>query len=67
VGEFIIVSHEKEVNEWIYAASYPAWFLSESRFVERISPRYDLVAELAVLDEILPKGEKRITRDMFSI
>lgn len=43
------------VPDWIYPASYPAWFLSEERFLSYFS-NYKLVATFAALDSVQPEG-----------
>jgi putative methyltransferase (TIGR04325 family) len=46
------------VPPWIYPASYPAWFLSESRFREAMaSAGYTLVADFAGADRVALAGE----------
>jgi putative methyltransferase (TIGR04325 family) len=47
----------EQVPAWIYEASYPSWFLSEKRFLERFQRRYDLVASFPALDRLHPEGE----------
>jgi putative methyltransferase (TIGR04325 family) len=47
------------VPEWIYPASYPAWFLDEAKLKEIARKAgYGLVAEFSALDENHPEGEK---------
>lgn len=46
----------QHVPEWIYRASYPAWFLSEQRFIECFEPRYKLIASFPALDATQPEG-----------
>jgi putative methyltransferase (TIGR04325 family) len=46
------------VPEWIYPASYPAWFLNEARFVAEIKAAgYSLVTEFDGADRISPEGD----------
>jgi len=46
------------VPEWIYPASYPAWFLSEATFVQEFaSAGYELVTDFAGADQVSPSGE----------
>jgi putative methyltransferase (TIGR04325 family) len=45
------------VPEWIYPASYPAWFLSEARFTgEMAAAGYSLVTDFAGADHVSPSG-----------
>lgn len=46
----------EQVPEWIYKASYPAWFLSRKVFMEKFHARYDLLAEFDALDATQPEG-----------
>jgi putative methyltransferase (TIGR04325 family) len=47
------------VPEWIYPASYPAWFLSETRFVGAMTDAgYSLVTDFAGADDVSPSGER---------
>ena len=47
------------VPEWIYPASYPAWFLSETRFVAAMAAAgYSLVTDFAGADDVSPSGER---------
>jgi putative methyltransferase (TIGR04325 family) len=43
------------VPDWIYRASYPAWFLSEERFLESFGKDYRLVASFSALDGLHPE------------
>ena len=44
------------VPEWIYPASYPSWFLSESRLTQAITDAgYQLVADFKGTDNLSPK------------
>lgn len=46
------------VPPWIYAARYPAWFLSESRFVNLIQAEgYRCLAEFDGMDRVVIEGE----------
>jgi putative methyltransferase (TIGR04325 family) len=46
------------VPEWIYPASYPAWFLSETRLTQTMTAaRYGLVADFPGSDDVSPEGE----------
>jgi putative methyltransferase (TIGR04325 family) len=47
----------QQVPEWIYPASYPAWFFSEARFRACFAQRYELVAEYAGADVVSLEGE----------
>lgn len=48
----------QHVPEWIYPASYPAWFFDESRVVEAIgSAGYVLMSDFKGSDDISPDGE----------
>jgi putative methyltransferase (TIGR04325 family) len=48
----------ESVPEWIYPASYPAWFLSETRFVAEIAAAgYSLVTDFEGADRVSPAGE----------
>ena len=51
--ERLAVQH---VPDWIYKASYPAWFLSKQRLLTCFDSAYDLVAEFAALDKFDPEG-----------
>jgi putative methyltransferase (TIGR04325 family) len=46
----------QHVPEWIYKASYPAWFLSRELFMAKFHARYDLLAEFNALDATQPQG-----------
>lgn len=49
------------VPEFIYKASYPAWFLNESKFVKAFSSKYELVREFKSAfdpDGIMEDGKK---------
>ena len=54
------------VPEWIYPASYPAWFLDEAK-LKAIAREagYVLVAEFPALDENHPEGEKAQAKGFF--
>ena len=44
------------VPEWIYPASYPAWFLSETKLTQAITGAgYELVADFKGTDDLSPK------------
>jgi putative methyltransferase (TIGR04325 family) len=46
------------VPEWIYPASYPAWFLSESKLTAMIAGAdYNLVTDFKGTDDLSPKDE----------
>ena len=46
------------VPEWIYPASYPAWFLNEARFVAEIAAAgYSLVTDFEGADRVSPAGD----------
>jgi len=47
----------ERVPAWIYPASYPSWFLSESRFLGQFRPYYHLLADFPALDTNQPEGE----------
>lgn len=51
--DLLTVQH---VPEWIYRATYPAWFLSEKRFLSWFSKRYRLVASFPAADDISPEA-----------
>jgi putative methyltransferase (TIGR04325 family) len=53
--ERLTVEH---VPEWIYRASYPAWFLSRKLFMAKFHARYDLLAEFHALDTAQPEGRE---------
>jgi len=46
----------QQVPAWIYEASYPAWFLSEQRFLKSFHERYSMVASFPALDTCQPEG-----------
>lgn len=50
--DLLTVQH---VPDWIYRASYPAWFLSEERFLHSFGKHYRLVASFAALDALHPE------------
>jgi putative methyltransferase (TIGR04325 family) len=50
--ERLTVQH---VPEWIYKASYPAWFLSRNVVMAKFHARYDLLAEFHALDTAQPE------------
>lgn len=55
------------VPEFIYKASYPAWFLNENKFIKAFSSKYDLVREFKSAfdpDGIMEDG-KRVYRKGF--
>ena len=52
----------EHVPAWIYRASYPAWFLSEKRFLACFESEYQLVARFAALDDLQPQGGHADTR-----
>jgi putative methyltransferase (TIGR04325 family) len=46
----------QSVPEWIYPATYPAWFLSETKLIEAITGAgYALVADFKGTDDLSPK------------
>jgi putative methyltransferase (TIGR04325 family) len=46
------------VPEWIYPATYPSWFLSETKVTGAIAAaRYSLVADFAGADQLAPPDE----------
>jgi putative methyltransferase (TIGR04325 family) len=51
--ERLTVEH---VPEWIYKASYPAWFLSRELFMAKFQTHYSLLAEFHALDTTQPEG-----------
>ncbi len=50
--DLLTVQH---VPEWIYRATYPAWFLSEKRFLHAFAKRYRVVASFPAADAIHPE------------
>ena len=59
---FLVTARDRltvqHVPDWIYPASYPAWFFNESRFVEAIgSAGYVLVSDFKGSDDISPLRE----------
>ena len=53
--DLLTVQH---VPEWIYRATYPAWFLSEERFLSKFRKRYDMIVDFPALDTLQPdKGQ----------
>ena len=46
----------QHVPEWIYPASYPAWFFSEAELLARFAQNYDLIATWPALDRLHPEG-----------
>jgi putative methyltransferase (TIGR04325 family) len=50
----------QQVPEYIYKASYPAWFLSERKFLEHFEPSYRTVARFRALDTLQPEDEPAI-------
>lgn len=56
------------VPEWIYPASYPAWFLDEAKLKEvAAGAGYRLMAEFPALDENQPEGEKADAKGFYWI
>ena len=60
---FLVTNRERltveTVPEWIYPATYPAWFLSETRFVAALAAAgYSLVTDFAGADDVSPSGER---------
>jgi len=56
----------QKVPEWIYPASYPAWFLDESKLKNIASEAgYRLLAEFPALDQNQPEGEKADSKGFF--
>lgn len=54
------------VPEWIYPASYPAWFLDEAKLKAiALEAGYELVAEFPALDENHPEGERAEAKGFF--
>ena len=45
----------ERVPDQIYRAAYPAWFLSETRFLEAFA-RYELIARFSAIDSLQPEG-----------
>ena len=50
--DLLTVQH---VPEWIYRATYPAWFLSEKRFLSSFSQCYRLVGSFPAADALHPE------------
>ena len=48
----------EHVPAWIYPAVYPAWFLSEKRFLALFADRYELLASFPGLDTTQPDGDE---------
>lgn len=48
----------QKVRPGIYEASYPAWFLNHSRFLEILSKKYRLVADFDSLADKIDLGDK---------
>jgi putative methyltransferase (TIGR04325 family) len=48
----------QSVPAWIYPAVYPAWFLSEQRFLDLFADTYELVASFTALDRTQPQGDE---------
>jgi putative methyltransferase (TIGR04325 family) len=44
------------VPEWIYPASYPAWFFSEAKLLNIFTERYELMGTWPALDKLHPEG-----------
>ena len=58
----------EHVPAWIYPASYPAWFLSEERFLACFGSRYQLVARFPALDDLQPEaGEAKTWGHIFDL
>ena len=56
----------QKVPEWIYPASYPAWFLDEQKFKKLANEAgYRLIAEFSALDQNHPEGEKADAKGFF--
>jgi len=56
----------QKVPEWIYPASYPAWFLDESKLCKIAEENgYHLEAEFNALDDHQPDGEKAYAKGLF--
>ena len=54
-GDLLTVQH---VPEWIYRATYPAWFLSEERFLSEFRKRYQMIVDFPAVDALHPdKGQ----------
>jgi putative methyltransferase (TIGR04325 family) len=63
--DLLTVQH---VPEWIYQATYPAWFLCEKRFLQSFRERYRLVASFPASDAIDPeKGSAQWKGFLFEI
>lgn len=50
----------QHVPEWIYPASYPAWFFSEDELLARFAQQYELVAGWPGSDNAQPENGKAI-------
>ena len=48
----------QRVPPWIYEASYPAWFLSEQRFLACFEKDYRLLTSFSALDTHHPEGDE---------
>jgi putative methyltransferase (TIGR04325 family) len=46
----------QHVPDWIYPASYPAWFLSGHEVMAKFAKRYDKIASWPALDKHHPEG-----------
>jgi len=46
----------QHVPEWIYPASYPAWFLSENEFLAKCVAHYERIATWPAMDKHNPEG-----------
>lgn len=46
----------QHVPEWIYSASYPAWFFSEADVLDKFAGQYDTVASWPAVDTLHPEG-----------
>jgi len=46
----------QHLPEWIYSASYPAWFLSENDVLANFGSEYDKIATWTALDKHHPQG-----------
>ena len=50
----------QHVPAWIYHASYPAWFLSETALRKRFADNYDLVCEYQADEDLHPENGKAV-------
>lgn len=46
----------EHVPEWLYPASYPAWFLSETRFLLAFEAKYEQLVRFTAIDTLQPEG-----------